>query len=89
MTLMEKEIKNKLKYLIGDNMILTTDKYNEKEIFRFMREATNLTQKEFGESINKSKDWVRKNEYGITNYYFKDLVKIAKIHGFEIKIIKK
>ena len=70
-------------------MILTTDKYNEKEILRFMREATNLTQKEFAESISKSKDWVRKNEYGITNYYFKDLVKIAKIHGFEIKIIKK
>lgn len=70
-------------------MILNTDKYEQNEILRFMREATNLSQKEFAESINKSKDWVRKNEYGITNYYFKDLIKIAKIHGFEINITKK
>lgn len=70
-------------------MILNTDKYKPNEILRFMREAANLSQKEFAESVGKSKDWVRKNEYGITNYYFKDLIKIANTHGFEIKIIKK
>lgn len=70
-------------------MILNTDKYSQNEIIKFMREATNLSQQEFAKSIGKSKDWVRKNEYGITNYYFKDLIKIAKIHGFEIQIKKK
>lgn len=70
-------------------MILDTDKYKQNEILKFMREATNLSQKEFGSSINKSKDWVRKNEYGITNYYFKDLIEIAKKHGFKIIITKK
>ena len=70
-------------------MILNTDKYQQNEILRFMREATNLSQQEFAKSIGKSKDWVRKNEYGLTNYYFKDLIKIAKIHGFEIQIMKK
>ena len=70
-------------------MILNTDKYQQNEILKFMREATNLSQQEFAKSIGKSKDWVRKNEYGLTNYYFKDLIKIAKIHGFEIQIKKK
>jgi len=70
-------------------MILNTKKYKPNEILKFMREATNLTQKEFAESINKSKDWQQSNEYGRSNYYFKDLVEIAEIHGFEIKITKK
>ncbi len=70
-------------------MVINTDKYKQNEILRFMREATNLSQNEFAKSINKSKDWVRKNEYGLTNYYFKDLIEIAKKHGFEIRIIKK
>ena len=70
-------------------MKLSTDKYAQNEILKFMREATNMTQKDFAKRINKSKDWVRKNEYGLTNYYFKDLIKIAKIHGFEIQVIKK
>ena len=70
-------------------MILNTDKHEQNEILRFMREATNLSQKEFADSIGKSKDWVRKNEYGINNYYFKDLIRIAKIHGFKITITKK
>ena len=55
-------------------MEITTEDYKQNEILRFMREATNLSQQEFANSIHKSKDWVRKNEYGITNYYFKDLI---------------
>lgn len=69
-------------------MEINTDDYKQNEIIKFMREATNLSQQEFANSIHKSKDWVRKNEYGITNYYFKDLIEIAKKHGFKI-IIKK
>lgn len=70
-------------------MKVNTEKYKQNEIIRFMREATNLSQKDFAKSINKSTDWVRKNEYGLTNFYFKDIVKIAEIHGFEITITKK
>ncbi len=69
-------------------MMINVEKYAPNDIIRFMREATNLTQKEFAKSIGKSTDWVRKNEYGITNFYFKDLMKIAKIHGFKIQIVK-
>lgn len=70
-------------------MNVNTDKYKPNEIIRFMREATGLTQKEFAKSLNKSKDWVRKNEYGISNYYFKDLIEIAKLYDFKITITKK
>ncbi len=70
-------------------MEIDTKIYDEpKDIIRFMRDATNLSQKEFAKSIGKTEDWIRKNEYGITNYYFKDLIKLAKIHGFTITITK-
>ncbi len=63
--------------------------YNPNEVLRFMREATNLTQDQFAKTINKSKDWQQSNEYGRTNYYFKDLIELANKLDFEIKIIKK
>ncbi len=63
--------------------------YKPNEILRFMREATNLTQEEFAKKINKSRDWQQSNEYGRTNYYFKDLIDLANKFNFEIKIIKK
>lgn len=69
-------------------MKVDTDNFKQNEILRFMRESTNMSQSDFAKSINKSKDWVRKNEYGLTNYYFKDLILIAKKHGFKITITK-
>lgn len=70
-------------------MEFRANNYKPNEILRFMREATNLTQEEFAKRINKSKDWQQSNEYGRTNYYFKDLIALANEFNFEIKIIKK
>ena len=70
-------------------MEFKANNYKPNEILRFMREATNLTQEEFAKRINKSKDWQQSNEYGRSNYYFKDLMSLANEFGFEIKIIKK
>ncbi len=70
-------------------MEFKANNYKPNEILRFMREATNLTQEEFAKRINKSKDWQQSNEYGRSNYYFKDLMALANEYGFEIKIIKK
>ena len=70
-------------------MEFKANNYKPNEILRFMREATNLTQEEFAKRINKSKDWQQSNEYGRSNYYFKDLMALANEFGFEIKIIKK
>lgn len=51
-----------------------------------MRQATNLTQKEFAKSINKSEDWCQSNELGRSDFYFKDFLELAKKHNFNINI---
>ena len=70
-------------------MKIKASDYKLEEILRFIRQSTDLTQKEFAETINKSEHWCQSNELGRTNYYFKDLLELAKKHGFEIFIIKK
>ena len=70
-------------------MELKANNYKPNEILRFMREATNLKQKDFAKIINKSRDWQQSNEYGRSNYYFKDLLELANKLNFEIKIIKR
>lgn len=67
-------------------MELNTNKYKPKEILKFIREYTNMTQKEFAKSINKSEAWQQSNELGRTNYYFKDLIEITKKYDMEIII---
>ena len=68
--------------------IKATD-YTPDEILRFIRQSTDLTQKEFAKTINKSEHWCQSNELGRSNYYFKDLLKIAKKHNIDIYIEKK
>ena len=70
-------------------MKLNANKLQPNEVIKFMREATNLTQEDFAKTIGKSKDWQQSNEYGRSKYFFKDLVELANIHGFEITITKK
>ena len=70
-------------------MNIKANKYKPNEILRFMREATNLTQKDFAKVIGKSREWQQGNEYSKTDYYFKDLLEIANKLGFEITITKK
>ena len=69
-------------------MEIKANDYDPKDIFKFMRQATDLTQKDFAKTINKSKDWCQSNELGRSNYLFKDLLELAKKHDFEI-IIKR
>ncbi len=70
-------------------MQINANNHRPNDIIKFMRQSTNLTQEEFAKTINKSKDWQQSNELGRSNYYFKDLLKIAKIHNFEIIIKRK
>lgn len=70
-------------------MKLKANNYKPDEILRFMREATDLTQKEFAKKINKSEHWQQSNELGRSNYYFKDFLEIANKNNFEIIIVKK
>lgn len=69
------------------NMEFKANDYKPNEILKFIRQSTGKTQKEFADSIQKSKNWVKSNEQDITRYYFEDLLKIAK--KYNIKIIIK
>ena len=70
-------------------MKIKANDYSPNEILKFMRQATNLTQKEFAKTINKTRDWCLSNELGRADYYFKDFLELAKIHNFEIIIEEK
>lgn len=67
-------------------MKIRANDYSSNEILKFMRQATNLTQKDFAKTINKSQDWCQSNELGRADYYFKDFLELAKIHNFDIYI---
>ena len=51
-------------------MEIKANNYEPNDILKFMRQATDLTQKEFAKTINKSKDWCQSNELGRSNYLF-------------------
>lgn len=70
-------------------MQLNTNDYKPNEILRFIRQYTNLTQKEFAKSINKSTAWQQSNELGRANYLFKDLLEIINKYNLEIIIRNK
>lgn len=67
-------------------MEIKGNKYEANEILKFIRQNTNLTQKEFAKRINKSEDWQYSNEKGRSRYYFSDLLEIAKEYNLEIII---
>lgn len=66
-------------------MRFSINDYEPKDIIKFIRDYTNLTQKEFSKRIGKSYDWVQSVELGRLSYKFDDLVMICKI--FNINII--
>lgn len=69
-------------------MKLKANKYEPKDIMKIVREWTNKTQKEFGEDVKKSNEWVKANETGKTNYYYKDLLNICKKNNIDITFSK-
>ena len=70
-------------------MKIIANNYKENEIIKIIREWTELTQKEFGKSINRSRDSINNLENGRNNYYFTTLMEIAKKHNLIITIEKK
>ncbi len=67
-------------------MEFKANKYTGKDILKFIRENTNLTQKEFAHKIGKSRDWQASNEIGRTHYSIDELIKIANMYNVEIII---
>ena len=65
---------------------IKAEKYKGKDVIKFIRENTNKTQKEFAESIDKTRDWQASIETGRCRYSFDDLIKIANKYNLEIII---
>lgn len=69
-------------------MRVTLNKYEPKDVIRFIREATGLSQKEFGKSINKSERTIQDYEAGRRRCYVDTLKLICKVHNVKIIIEK-
>ena len=69
-------------------MKIIANEYEPKDIMRMMRECTELNQKEFGKSINRSAKGIQAFELGTRNYNMHTLLQIAKTHNFKITIEK-
>lgn len=67
-------------------MEIKATKYKGKDILKFIRQNTNLTQQEFAKTINKTRDWQASNETGRSRYFIDDLIEIANVHNLEIII---
>ncbi len=67
-------------------MEIKANKYKANEILKFIRQNTNLTQKEFAKNINKSEDWQYSNESGRSRYFFADIIEIANTYDLDIII---
>lgn len=69
-------------------MKINANKYETKDILKIIMEWTNKTQKDFGNDVGKTNEWVKANEAGKTNYYFKDLLYLCKKNNIDIIISK-
>lgn len=70
-------------------MKFNLNEYEPKEIIKIIREWTELTQKEFGKTINKNAKTIQHYELGDRNYNIVTFLKIAKQHNLIITVEKK
>jgi len=63
--------------------------YKPNEIAKIIREWTGLTQRQFGETLHRSRHTVQSIELGRSNIYLHTLLDMADRHGIEITIEKK
>ena len=70
-------------------MQLKTKDYQTKDISKIIREWTELTQKDFAKSLNKSKRTIESWEYGTTTMSLKTFLEITDKYGIEVIIRKK
>jgi len=70
-------------------MKVMLNKYEPKEIIKFIRQSTGLTQEQFAKEINKSKDTVQSYELGRITMSFNDFAKLCEIFDVKVTIEKK
>ena len=65
-------------------MSVQFENYEQKDIIRFLREATGKTQTEFAKDIGKSRNWIAKVENGEINILFKDFLELTKKNNIKV-----
>ena len=70
-------------------MKINAKNYKKNEIFKFIRQALDLSQDELAKAIKVSKSSIEKYEYGTVNYTFETLQKIAQKFDLDIVIQSK
>lgn len=73
-----------IRFLCGESMKILCNKYETKEIIKFMRDCSEKTQKEFASDLGKMRGWTAKLEGGETNISLKDFLELAKINNIDI-----
>lgn len=69
-------------------LVIRKNNYSKGDIVRILRDWTDLTQKDFAKSINKSKSSLQKYELNEVNYGIETLLDIAKKYDLTITIEK-
>lgn len=69
-------------------MKIIANDYDEKDVMRFLRESTNLTQEEFGKSVGKGAMSIQGYERGVRNYSFSFFMKVIRKYGYKVTIEK-
>jgi DNA-binding XRE family transcriptional regulator len=70
-------------------MKIIANDYEPKDILKIIREWTELSQKDFAKSINRSRDSINNIENGRNRIYLNTLLEIAKKYDITITIEKK
>lgn len=69
-------------------MRIVVNDHTSQKLAKLLREATDLTQKEFGKTINRSERSIRSIESGERHFMVETLLTIAKKHNLKIIIEK-
>ncbi len=67
-------------------MKIIVNDYKPQYVIKFIRQATGLTQREFGDRIGKSRNTIQSYELGRIKMSFNDFVNICEIFNVKITI---
>ncbi len=69
-------------------MKLIANSYEPKDVFKILRQWTELTQEELAKELNKSKFGLKKYENGENRFYYETLLTLCKKHNITITFEK-
>ncbi len=69
-------------------MKIKVNDYEAKDIVKFIREWTELNQRDFGKTINRSRDSINNIENGRNRMYLNDFISMCNKHNIKITIEK-